>query len=193
MRDFRDAKVVAHTLRHALKGRAIEISHSESLELIAKALRQDRSGRAPEGSACARPDRRTGARSTAAAALLLLQDASRCGRAMTRRMTISWPCEASGICRACRAGSSSRSNNQRKTSSGAERRYCPSPRPRSPSAASKPADRLQTLIKNVERRSAKSWVAAASPTDTFSRPRHHGAAAKQSRPPLSTGAPRDEN
>jgi hypothetical protein len=36
MRDFRDAKVMAHSLRDALKSKAIEITHSESLELIAK-------------------------------------------------------------------------------------------------------------------------------------------------------------
>src|SRR3954468_4584054 len=36
MRDFRDAKAMAHSLRDALKARAMEISHSESLELIAK-------------------------------------------------------------------------------------------------------------------------------------------------------------
>src|SRR5215475_9176600 len=41
MRDFRDAKVMAHALRHALKGREIETSHSESLELIAKAFGYD--------------------------------------------------------------------------------------------------------------------------------------------------------
>jgi ClpX C4-type zinc finger protein/glyoxalase superfamily protein len=36
MRDFRDAKVMAHSLRNALKAKAMEITHSESLELIAK-------------------------------------------------------------------------------------------------------------------------------------------------------------
>ena len=36
MRDFRDAKAMAHSLRDALKVKAMEISHSESLELIAK-------------------------------------------------------------------------------------------------------------------------------------------------------------
>jgi hypothetical protein len=38
MRDFRDAKVMAHALRDALKSRAFETTHSESLELIAKAF-----------------------------------------------------------------------------------------------------------------------------------------------------------
>jgi hypothetical protein len=48
MRDFRDAKVMAHSLRDALKAKtlkaktlkakAMEVSHSESLELIAKAF-----------------------------------------------------------------------------------------------------------------------------------------------------------
>jgi hypothetical protein len=33
MRDFRDAKAMAHSLRDALKAKAVEISHSESLEL----------------------------------------------------------------------------------------------------------------------------------------------------------------
>jgi ClpX C4-type zinc finger/Glyoxalase superfamily protein len=36
MRDFRDAKIMAHALRDALKDKAIETTHSESLELIAK-------------------------------------------------------------------------------------------------------------------------------------------------------------
>jgi hypothetical protein len=38
MRDFRDAKVMAHALRDALKTKAVETTHSESLELIAKAF-----------------------------------------------------------------------------------------------------------------------------------------------------------
>ncbi|MGY3693517.1 ATP-dependent Lon protease [Bradyrhizobium sp. USDA 3240] len=38
MRDFRDAKPMAQTLREALKAKSISITHSESLELIAKAL-----------------------------------------------------------------------------------------------------------------------------------------------------------
>ena len=41
MRDFRDAKAMAHALRHALQSRAVEASHSESLELIAKAFGYD--------------------------------------------------------------------------------------------------------------------------------------------------------
>ena|SRR5581483_5207856 len=41
MRDFRDAKVMAHALRDALKSRTVEITHSESLELIAKAFGYD--------------------------------------------------------------------------------------------------------------------------------------------------------
>jgi hypothetical protein len=36
MRDFRDAKAMAHTLRDALKVKAVETTHSECLELIAK-------------------------------------------------------------------------------------------------------------------------------------------------------------
>ena len=36
MRDFRDAKAMAHTLRDALKAKAVETTHSECLELIAK-------------------------------------------------------------------------------------------------------------------------------------------------------------
>jgi ClpX C4-type zinc finger/Glyoxalase superfamily protein len=38
MRDFRDAKAMARALRCALKVKAVEITHSESLELIAKAF-----------------------------------------------------------------------------------------------------------------------------------------------------------
>jgi hypothetical protein len=38
MRDFRDAKAMAHALRDALKGRSVETTHSECLELIAKAF-----------------------------------------------------------------------------------------------------------------------------------------------------------
>src|SRR5262245_42639217 len=38
MRDFRDAKAMAYSLREALKGRAVQATHSESLELIAKAF-----------------------------------------------------------------------------------------------------------------------------------------------------------
>jgi len=38
MRDFRDAKVMAHALRDALKAETVETTHSEYLELIAKAF-----------------------------------------------------------------------------------------------------------------------------------------------------------
>ena len=38
MRDFRNAKVMARALRDALKTKAVETTHSESLELIAKAF-----------------------------------------------------------------------------------------------------------------------------------------------------------
>src|ERR1700730_2389268 len=38
MRDFRDAKAMAHALRGALKAKSVETTHSESLELIAKAF-----------------------------------------------------------------------------------------------------------------------------------------------------------
>ena len=38
MRDFRDAKTMAHTLRNALQVKAVETTHSECLELIAKAF-----------------------------------------------------------------------------------------------------------------------------------------------------------
>jgi hypothetical protein len=38
MRDFRDAKLMAHALRAALHDKAVETTHSESLELIAKAF-----------------------------------------------------------------------------------------------------------------------------------------------------------
>lgn len=38
MRDFRDAKAMAQTLRDSLTGKAVTISHSESLELVSKML-----------------------------------------------------------------------------------------------------------------------------------------------------------
>jgi ATP-dependent Lon protease len=38
MRDFRDAKSMAQTLREALKAKSVSITHSESIELIAKTL-----------------------------------------------------------------------------------------------------------------------------------------------------------
>jgi hypothetical protein len=38
MRDFRDAKAMAHALRDALKAKAVETTHSECLELVAKAF-----------------------------------------------------------------------------------------------------------------------------------------------------------
>jgi transcription antitermination factor NusG len=41
MRDFRDAKTMARALREALKAKAIEITHAEALELIAKAFSYD--------------------------------------------------------------------------------------------------------------------------------------------------------
>jgi ClpX C4-type zinc finger/Glyoxalase superfamily protein len=41
MRDFRDAKTMARTLRNALKIRAVEITYSDCLELIAKAFGLD--------------------------------------------------------------------------------------------------------------------------------------------------------
>lgn len=41
MHDFRDAKAMAQRLRHALQSRAVETTHSESLELIAKAFGYD--------------------------------------------------------------------------------------------------------------------------------------------------------
>jgi Glyoxalase superfamily protein/Clp amino terminal domain, pathogenicity island component len=41
MRDFRDAKVMARALRDALKAKSLEITHTEALELIAKAFGYD--------------------------------------------------------------------------------------------------------------------------------------------------------
>jgi hypothetical protein len=41
MRDFRDAKAMARSLRDALNAKAMQITHSESLELIAKAFGSD--------------------------------------------------------------------------------------------------------------------------------------------------------
>jgi ATP-dependent Lon protease len=36
MRDFRDAKTMAQTLRQALKAKSVSLTHSESLELVAR-------------------------------------------------------------------------------------------------------------------------------------------------------------
>jgi hypothetical protein len=41
MRDFRDAKAMARALRDALKAKAVETTHAEALELIAKAFGYD--------------------------------------------------------------------------------------------------------------------------------------------------------
>src|SRR6516162_4992790 len=41
MRDFREAKVMAHALRDALKTKSDEATHAEALELIAKAFGYD--------------------------------------------------------------------------------------------------------------------------------------------------------
>jgi transcription antitermination factor NusG len=41
MRDFRDAKIMARALRETMKAKAIEITHAEALELIAKAFGYD--------------------------------------------------------------------------------------------------------------------------------------------------------
>jgi len=41
MRDFRDAKVMARALRDVLKAKAVETTHAEALELIAKAFGYD--------------------------------------------------------------------------------------------------------------------------------------------------------
>ena len=38
MRNFRDAKAMAHALRNGLKAKAVETTHSECLELLAKAF-----------------------------------------------------------------------------------------------------------------------------------------------------------
>ena len=38
MRDFRDAKAMARTLRDALSAKSVSLTHSESLELIARSL-----------------------------------------------------------------------------------------------------------------------------------------------------------
>ena len=41
MRDFRDAKTMAHALRDTLQCRAVETTHSECLELIARVFGYD--------------------------------------------------------------------------------------------------------------------------------------------------------
>src|SRR4030095_4534523 len=38
MRDFRDAKAMAQTLREALQTKSVSLTHSESLELVARVL-----------------------------------------------------------------------------------------------------------------------------------------------------------
>jgi hypothetical protein len=38
MRDFRDAKAMALTLRDALKAKSVSLTHSESLEIVARTL-----------------------------------------------------------------------------------------------------------------------------------------------------------
>jgi hypothetical protein len=38
MRDYRDAKAMARTLHDALKAKGVSLTHSESLELVAKTL-----------------------------------------------------------------------------------------------------------------------------------------------------------
>ena len=56
MRDFRDAKVMAHSLRDALKAKAVVITHSESLELIARAFGYDNWNILSAKIGVARPD-----------------------------------------------------------------------------------------------------------------------------------------
>ena len=41
MRDFRDSKAMAQSLRQALTAKAVSISHSDSLELVAKTFGLD--------------------------------------------------------------------------------------------------------------------------------------------------------
>jgi hypothetical protein len=38
MRDFRDAKAMAQTLREALKAKSVSLTHGESLEVVARML-----------------------------------------------------------------------------------------------------------------------------------------------------------
>ena len=45
MRDFRDAKAMAQTLREALKSKSVTLTHSESLELIARSFGLSRRAR----------------------------------------------------------------------------------------------------------------------------------------------------
>jgi ATP-dependent Lon protease len=69
MRDYRDAKAMAQTLRQAMKERSVSLSHSESLELITRifgvadwnvlsALIQAAPVDPPRGAAAAPPLRR---------------------------------------------------------------------------------------------------------------------------------------
>ena len=59
MRDFRDAKVMAQTLREALHAKSVSFTHSESQELIAKILgfrELERIGRKDPGEPADRDD-----------------------------------------------------------------------------------------------------------------------------------------
>jgi hypothetical protein len=66
MRDFRDAKVMAHTLRDALNAKAFETTHSECLELIAKAFGYGNWNILSAKIEAARPDVSDGRRITSA-------------------------------------------------------------------------------------------------------------------------------
>jgi hypothetical protein len=66
MRDFRDAKVMAHTLRDALNAKAFETTHSECLELIAKAFGYGNWNILSAKIEAARPDGSDGRRVTSA-------------------------------------------------------------------------------------------------------------------------------
>jgi ATP-dependent Lon protease len=48
MRDFRDAKAMAQTLREALKAKSVSLTHSESLALLWQILAIDRRNWIPE-------------------------------------------------------------------------------------------------------------------------------------------------
>jgi hypothetical protein len=60
MRDFRDAKAMSHALRDALKVKSVETTHSECLELIAKAFGLNNWNILSAKIDAAEPDRGTG-------------------------------------------------------------------------------------------------------------------------------------
>ena len=106
MRDFRDAAAaMAHTLRDALQAKAVETTHSECLELIAKAFGDDNwnilSARIDAAAAVRRgkPARRGSPQRSSAATRLLY--CSFCGKRPARGATSWLPARRVFICDEC--------------------------------------------------------------------------------------------